>query len=78
MQVLYPRCAGLDLHKKTVVACVVLSHPTGKVDKSIRIFPTTTAGLQALCAWLTSLQVTEVAMESTGIYTPPPMLPKRC
>ena len=68
MHVLYMRCCGLDLHKKTVVACVLISHPTGKVDKSIRIFPTTTVGLLALCTWLASLEVTHVAMESTGIY----------
>jgi len=65
------RCSGLDLHKKTVVACVIISHPNGKVDKSIRIFPTTTTGLLALCAWLESLQVRQVAMESTGIYWRP-------
>ena len=72
------RGSGLDLHKKTVVACVLISHPNGKVDKSIRIFPTTTTGLLALCDWLESLQVRQVAMESTGVYTPPPMLPKVC
>ena len=71
MQVLYERCCGLDLHKKTVVACVLVSQSTGKLDKSIRIFPTTTAGLLALCAWLASLEVTHVAMESTGIYWRP-------
>ena len=70
MQILYARCSGLDLHQKTVVACVLISHPTGKVEKHLPIFPTTIAGLRALSEWLASLQVTHVAMESTGIRLP--------
>jgi hypothetical protein len=45
MQVLYARCSGLDVHQKTVVACVMLTQANGKVDKSIRTFATTTAAL---------------------------------
>lgn len=71
MQVLSPRCSGLDLHKKTVVACVMISYPNGKVEKSIRTFSTMTAQLLALSDWLASLEVTHVAMESTGIYWRP-------
>ena len=71
MQVLYPRCSGLDLHKKTVVACVMISYPNGKVEKSIRTFSTMTAQLLAMSDWLASLEVTHVAMESTGIYWRP-------
>jgi transposase len=67
MQVLSPRCSGLDLHKKTVVACVMISHPNGKVEKSIRTFSTMTAQLLAMSDWLASLEVTHVAMESSGI-----------
>ncbi len=44
MQVLYARCGGLDVHQKTVVACVMLTQPNGKVDKSIRTFATTDGG----------------------------------
>ena len=71
MQVLYARCCGLDVHKKTVVACVMLTQPNGKVDKSIRTFATTTEALLALADWLASLQVSHVAMESTGVFWQP-------
>ena len=51
MEVLYLRCCGLDVHKETVVACLrVVSG--GKVDKDVRTFETTTAGLIALAEWL--------------------------
>lgn len=71
MQVLYARCAGLDVHKKTVVVCVMLTLLSGQVSKQVRTFATTTAGLLALADWLSSQQVTHVAMESTGVYWRP-------
>src|SRR5438477_8310428 len=71
MQVLYSRCCGLDVHQKTVVACVMITQPNGKVDKSIRTFATTTAALLDLADWLASLQVSHVAMESTGVFWRP-------
>src|SRR6266567_565232 len=71
LSVLYSRCAGLDVHKATVVACVLLTASTGKVSKQVRTFATTTAGLQELAAWLASQGVSHVAMESTGIYWRP-------
>ena len=71
MQVLFARCAGLDVHKKTVVACVMLTLLTGEVRKQVRTFATTTQGLLALADWLTNQQITHVAMESTGIYWRP-------
>lgn len=71
MQVLYERCAGLDVHKKTVVACVMLTLLGGQVTKQVRTFATTTEGLLALADWLTSQQVSHVALESTGIYWRP-------
>lgn len=71
LNVLYPRCAGLDVHKLTVVACLLLTAANGKVSKTIRTFATTTAGLQSLCDWLSSQDVTHVAMESTGILWRP-------
>jgi transposase len=71
MQVLYERCAGLDVHKKTVVACILLTQTLGQVNKQFRTFATTTAGLLALADWLTAYQVTHVAMESTGVYWRP-------
>ncbi len=69
--VLYACCAGLDVHKKTVVACLLLTAPSGRVSKQVRTFATTTAGLRALADWLASHGVTHVAMESTGIYWRP-------
>jgi len=48
MQVLYERCCGLDVHKKTVVACVLITSPDGQVQKQVRTFATTTASLLAL------------------------------
>ena len=71
MEVLYPRCAGLDVHKKTVVACVMVTAANGKVNKQARTFATTTAGLLALSDWLSTNEVTHVSMESTGIYWRP-------
>ncbi len=49
---LYPRCAGLDVHKATVVACLMITAASGKLSKEIRTFATTTAGLLALADWL--------------------------
>jgi transposase len=71
LSVLYSRCAGLDVHKKTVVACVLLTAATGRVSREVRTFATTTAGLLALRAWLSSQGVTHVAIESTGVYWRP-------
>lgn len=66
MEVIYERCCGLDVHKKTVVACVMA--PEGK---ETRTFNTMTKDLLALADWLTERQVTHVAMESTGVYWQP-------
>ncbi|HEY1348909.1 MAG TPA: IS110 family transposase [Ktedonobacteraceae bacterium] len=71
MEVIYPRCAGLDVHKKTVVACVMVTAANGKVSKQARTFATTTAGLLALSDWLSTNEVTHVSMESTGVYWRP-------
>lgn len=71
MQVVYERCCGLDVHKETVAACVLLTGADGGVDKRVRTFTTMTADLLALADWLDGLGVTHVAMESTGIYWRP-------
>jgi transposase len=70
MEVLHPRCCGLDVHKETVAAClrVVVN---GKVVKEVRTFATTTASLMALSEWLTQNKCTHVAMEATGVYWKP-------
>lgn len=70
MEVLFPKCAGLDVHRDTVVACTrVVSD--GKVSQEVRTFETTTSQLMALSEWLTERGVTHVAMEATGIYWRP-------
>jgi transposase len=69
MEVLYPRCAGLDVHKDTVVACVRCVSPPEQ--REVRTFATTTSGLLALGEWLASHQCTHVAMEATGVYWKP-------
>ncbi len=69
METLYPRCAGLDVHKDTVVACVrCVSKPQ---HREVRTFGTTTSELFALADWLESSGCTHVAMEATGVYWKP-------
>jgi transposase len=70
MEILHPRCCGLDVHKETVVACVRLVID-GKTVKEVRTFSTTTASLIALSEWLTETKCTHVAMEATGVYWKP-------
>ncbi|MBD2365449.1 IS110 family transposase [Anabaena minutissima FACHB-250] len=71
MQVVYNRCAGLDVHKKTVVACVITPKSPSGWHKQIRAFTTMTQDLLKLSDWLTSHDCTHVAMESTGEYWRP-------
>ncbi len=73
MEIVYERCAGLDVHKKTVVACRMIRQAEGRWEQETRTFKTMTADLLALADWLRAAGVTHVAMESTGVYTPPPM-----
>ncbi len=76
MERLYTCCAGLDVHKQTVVACLL--HPDDVSErKEIRTFGTTTGALEELRDWLGAAGCTHVAMEATGVYTSPMMLPKR-
>jgi transposase len=70
MQVLYPRCCALDVHKQSVVACLRLV-VDGKVVKEVRTFDTTTASLMALSEWLAENKCTHIAMEATGVYWKP-------
>jgi transposase len=70
MELLYPGCCGLDVHKKSITACVLLAEGK-KGQKVLRRFGTVTAELRALAAWLASFSVTHVAMESTGVYWNP-------
>ncbi len=71
MDVVYPRCCGLDVHKKTVVACLLVVGADGRLHKEIRTFSTMSADLLALADWLTAQGCTHVALESTGVYWKP-------
>jgi transposase len=73
MEMLHPRCAGLDVHRDTVVACVrrQAADGTGKPSHELRTFGTTTGALFELADWLSTLEVTHVAMEATGVYWRP-------
>jgi transposase len=71
MDTIYPDCAGLDVHKDSVYACVRHLLPGGKVRQEIRVFSTTTRALLELSDWLACEGVKQVAMESTGVYWQP-------
>jgi transposase len=71
MDILYSTCAGLDVHKDTVVACVRHVAAKGKVQQETRTFGTMTSQLLELADWLAEYEVTHVAMESTGVYWKP-------
>lgn len=70
MEVLYPHCAGLDVHKGSAVACV--RHMVdGKVTTAVKTFKTTTQELIVLSEWLSAEGATHIAMEATGVYWKP-------
>src|SRR5437764_8005041 len=74
MDVVFFRCAGLDVHKKSITACRIVPDPTGQEAEGIaelRTFDTMTRDLLALADWLTEASITHVAMESTGEYWTP-------
>jgi transposase len=71
MDLLHTHGAGLDVHKKTVVAHARITDTRGRVTRHTRTFGTMTADLLALAAWLLQLEVTHIAMESTGEYWKP-------
>jgi transposase len=71
MEAMIERCAGLDVHQETVVVCVLYGSLDKRPKKVIETFSTTTNGLLSLSDWLTNLKVTDIVMESTGIYWKP-------
>jgi transposase len=71
MDTLYPRCCGLDIHKRDLVACLITPDTDGHPTKVIRKFGTMTADVLAFADWLTAAGCTHVAMESTGVYWKP-------
>ena len=70
MEVLYPRCCGLDVHKSSITACVLIAQ-SGKPLKHIRRFGCTTRELRELVVWLQEFGIEHVTMESTGVYWKP-------
>jgi transposase len=71
MEVLYPQCAGLDVHLETIVACALTTNEDGQLETETRTFGTMTKHLFELLKWLESKAVTHLAMESTGVYWKP-------
>lgn len=70
MEVLYPRCAGLDVHSESVTACLRIAAGR-EITYAQRVVSTTTRGLLELADWLTAAGCTHVAMEATGVYWKP-------
>jgi transposase len=71
VELLHPRCAGLDVAKDELVACVRVPDGRGGRRQELRTFQTFTSGLEALAAWLAAEGVTQVVMEATGQYWKP-------
>ncbi len=71
MENIYPCCAGLDVHKESVEACVRRMGPNGRLDQQTRHWGTMTRDLLAMSDWMAAQGVTHVAMESTGVYWKP-------
>ncbi len=78
MEIMHARCCGLDAHKKALVACVLVTDAEGVVQRRVRSFGTMTADLLALSDWLSGDGVTQIALESTGVYMLPTILPTGC
>jgi transposase len=71
MELVDHRCCGIDIHKKVIVACLIILMANGQRHKEIRTFRTVTGELLHLLDWLQAAQCTHVAMESTGVYWKP-------
>ena len=71
MEVVHTHCCGLDIHKKSIAACIIVPGTKGNSRKEIRTFGTMTNDIVKLSEWLSACVVTHVAMESTGEYWKP-------
>jgi len=72
VRVVYPRCAGIDIHKESMTVCLIVDCQDGSAPEyHKRKLATHTEGIRQLCAWLEEYQVTDVGMESTGVYWKP-------
>jgi len=69
LPIVYPNAAGLDIGSREIYACV----PPDRAENNVQAFGTFTPDLNRLADWLAQHDVDTVAMESTGVYTPPPM-----
>lgn len=70
MEVLHPRCCGIDVHKESLVACLRVQDDR-RTRREVQSFGTATAEILRLHAWLVGAECTHVAMESTGVYWQP-------
>ena len=71
MEVIYERCAGLDVGKDEVVACVRVPDGAGGRRQEVHTYPTFSSGLESLAEWLQDHDVTQVVLEATGQYWKP-------
>jgi transposase len=71
MEVVFARCAGIDVHKRTVVVCRLTHDEAGARESQIQTFGTTTSELLRLADWLTEGGCTHVGLESTGEFWKP-------
>src|SRR5947207_9087651 len=71
MEIAYPCCTGLDVHKKDVKACLTTTQQDGQVCKEIRVYSTKTEDLLCMRDWLKEEGCTCIAMEATGVYSKP-------
>jgi hypothetical protein len=75
MQVVHPICCGIDVHQAQLTACLRCVSDGGQITTALRDFGTTYGELLALSDWLVAVHCPIVALESTGVYTPPGILP---
>jgi transposase len=71
VEVVYQRCAGLDVGKDGVVACLRIPDGAGGRRQEVRTYPTFSSGLESLAEWLAAEGVTQVVLEATGPYWKP-------
>jgi hypothetical protein len=71
VEVIYQRCAGLDVGKDEVVACVRVPDGAGGRRQELHTYPTFSSGLESLADWLQDHDVTQVVLEATGVYWKP-------
>src|SRR5262245_2637645 len=71
LPVVLPLCCGIDVHKKTLTACLLQTGASGEALRQSRVFKTMTGALQELAAWLVREGCRHVAIESTGVYWKP-------